>query len=864
MAPQPKAALMVALTAALTLTSSAPALAEKSLAKEPHKVDYRGPMAATRTDQFSIQADTPFAQTGGFNVDVNSRQQVQAFFNSIYTASEATPLTFSGNVGSCSAGTTNELFKDAVRLRINWFRELAGVPDSINFRASYSAGAQDAALIMAANGLLTHTPPNSLTCYTSTGDDGAGSSNLALGSLGWDSITGYMEDAGSNNAAVGHRRWLLHPPIEEMGTGDVPATATNPATNAIWVFDDNLFADGTNRDGYVAWPPPAYVPHTVVPARWSFSLKGANFANATVNMTRNGAPISTVLEPVSNGAGLNTLVWIPLGLDAAGGEPWPLAGNDETLAVSLNNVLVDGSPLSFDYDVEIFDASTRGVSDQMTAITGASTAELNTAARFEFSAVDFAQNYRMRSGVLESFSAIEGAETTAEFVTDGTDASYPLFTTDDAANGSLSLHLAHRVASDQHFVVERQLMLSGMSRLNFSSRLGFASLTQVARAQISLDDGQSWRDLYSQVGSDGRGEVEFTSRSISLSDYAGEVAKIRFAYDLLGGSYFPQSSSGVGFYVDDITVTNAQELTNIESATLGNVDAFSYTPQSSGDHLLQVQFLGWNGFSGSAWGPAKTLTVAAGSNNSTAIAASVLPASRSVFNTTATAFASVINGGTQEASGCSIVPQTNLPANFSYQTTDPANNALTGTLNTPVNIAPGAVQTFALFLEPTTAFDPIQIALSFDCANSPPAAIIGGLNTLLVASGADPVPDIIALAAAGPGGIVDIPGDTATGVFAVATVNAGVASDITVSTANAAGASVHLCETNPASGACISAVGANVTTTIGAGATPTFGVFVTGNGNLPFDPANNRVTVTFTDSSGVTRGSTSVAIRTNG
>ena len=49
---------------------------------------------------------------------------------------------------------------------------------------------------------------------------------------------------------------------------------------------------------------------------------------------------------------------------------------------------------------------------------------------------------------------------------------------------------------------------------------------------------------------------------------------------------------------------------------------------------------------------------------------------------------------------------------------------------------------------------------------------------------------------------------------------------------------------------------------INANATPTFGIFIQGNGNVPFDPAVNRIFVRFKDSGGVTRGSTSVAVRT--
>jgi hypothetical protein len=53
-----------------------------------------------------------------------------------------------------------------------------------------------------------------------------------------------------------------------------------------------------------------------------------------------------------------------------------------------------------------------------------------------------------------------------------------------------------------------------------------------------------------------------------------------------------------------------------------------------------------------------------------------------------------------------------------------------------------------------------------------------------------------------------------------------------------------------------------VTTQIDAGETPTFGIFVQGTGAIPSDPAANRIFVRFKDAGGVTRGSTSVAVRT--
>jgi hypothetical protein len=247
------------------------------------------------------------------------------------------------------------------------------------------------------------------------------------------------------------------------------------------------------------------------------------------------------------------------------------------------------------------------------------------------------------------------------------------------------------------------------------------------------------------------------------------------------------------------------------------------------------------------------------------LVSSVLPSSRSVqVGTPATAFATMINAGQSTATSCSVAPITNIPANFLYQTTDPATNQVIGTPNTAVNVAGGAAQSYVLAFTPTAAFPPTDVQLSFDCTNSNPAPVNSGLNTLLLSASNTPVPDIVALAAANAG-IVDIPGTNGTGVFAVATVNVGASAGITASADTGTAVlpvNVFLCETNPANGQCISGIGPSVSTTINANATPTFGIFVQGNGNVPFDPAGNRIFVRFKDGGGVTRGSTSVAVRT--
>jgi hypothetical protein len=254
-------------------------------------------------------------------------------------------------------------------------------------------------------------------------------------------------------------------------------------------------------------------------------------------------------------------------------------------------------------------------------------------------------------------------------------------------------------------------------------------------------------------------------------------------------------------------------------------------------------------------------------SNADVLVASVLPSSRSAeVGVTTGAFASVINTDTAAATNCFIEPITIVTADFLYQTTDPATNALTGTPGTPVSIEAGALQTFVFAFTPTAPFGPTDIQLRFDCDNTNPAQVVTGVNTLLLSASATPVPDIVALVATPTGdGIVNLPGTLGANTFAVATVNVGAVGDITATADTGAAilpVDLFICETNPVTGACLSPPATSTTLTINAGATPTFTIFVNGNGSIPFDPANNRIFVRFKDAGGVTRGSTSVAVQT--
>ena len=230
-----------------------------------------------------------------------------------------------------------------------------------------------------------------------------------------------------------------------------------------------------------------------------------------------------------------------------------------------------------------------------------------------------------------------------------------------------------------------------------------------------------------------------------------------------------------------------------------------------------------------------------GAQAATNLVSAVLPSSRSVqVGVPATAFATIINAGSNTATSCGISNRSFIPANFNYQTTDPATNAVVGSPNAPVDITAGAFQTYIFSFTPTAPFAPTEVQMSFDCTNTDPAPINVGLNTLLLSASATPVPDIVALAATLTNdGIVNVPGTNGTGAFAVATVNVGASGSITASADTGSATlpvNISLCQTDPATGQCISAIGPSVTTQINAGATPTFGIFVQGVGIVFFRP----------------------------
>ncbi|MGD9504800.1 MAG: BACON domain-containing carbohydrate-binding protein [Syntrophobacteraceae bacterium] len=298
--------------------------------------------------------------SGGLSVDPSSRSASRDFFYNYHE--ETTPdIAWDGELSSCTPGDTAAGFKSAIALRINYFRAMAGLPAAIALSSEYSGKDQKAALMMAAAGALSHSPTSSWTCYSADGAEAAGKSNLALGIYGPSVIDGYVKDFGTSNGAAGHRRWILYPQTQTMGTGDIPGTYPS-SSNALWVFDENLWGTRPSvRDGCVAWPPPGYTPYQVVYPRWSFAYPGADFSSASVTVVHGGSSVSVAQETYASGYGENTLVWRMNGMSS--GDAWPKPDADARYDVTVSNVVIGGAAQTFNYSVTVFDPATELVCD---------------------------------------------------------------------------------------------------------------------------------------------------------------------------------------------------------------------------------------------------------------------------------------------------------------------------------------------------------------------------------------------------------------------------------------------------------------------------------------------------------------------
>jgi hypothetical protein len=254
------------------------------------------------------------------------------------------PEDWDGDLASCSPGTPPALVLPNAASQLDYARELADVPVS----ASHASGAaQECALLMHANGMLSHDPTPDWSCWSPELSDIASFSLLAT-VPGVTAIRGYLVDPG-NDTTLGHRRWLLSHWVDDFGFG------STDAYSCVHLASYDL----ANTATWTAWPPPGEVPramlesygYTVDSIGWSVQSDVYALEDARVTVTVDGTEHDMAVIPLAPWMGSASAIRWRLPAELHG-----LEGPYQVRVQSPQSPGPGGStPYAFEYAVTIID-----------------------------------------------------------------------------------------------------------------------------------------------------------------------------------------------------------------------------------------------------------------------------------------------------------------------------------------------------------------------------------------------------------------------------------------------------------------------------------------------------------------------------
>lgn len=247
------------------------------------------------------EGGTPGPDAGGMipaDPALRTQEQVCGYWTAERAAIANAPAWMRGAT-MCDPGTLPQATQDAAVRGTNLYRWLVGLNNVPNDPASATL-AQACAVLEEANNMLSHTPPMSWTCYSANGAMGAGTSNITSGgSSPVAAVDGWIDDSRDITMTLGHRRWMLYPPLGPIGYGQATRYAC-------------LRVLGTGRGPgmrpWVAWPNQGPTPSQVTPSFWSFSSSMVG-SGVSVAVTKDGAPVTVQAMMRTNGYGDNTVSW---------------------------------------------------------------------------------------------------------------------------------------------------------------------------------------------------------------------------------------------------------------------------------------------------------------------------------------------------------------------------------------------------------------------------------------------------------------------------------------------------------------------------------------------------------------------------
>ena len=183
-----------------------------------------------------------------------------------------------------SAGEVKKEILQGGIYAINLMRFIAGFPDDVELSAEYIDLTQHGAILLSAINQLTHNPskPADMSdMFYQKGKTGASSSNISTVNLPSVTIFRYMDDSDPSNIdRVGHRRWILNPPMKKTGFG----VGTN-RYGLMYAFDTSR---GNVDYEYVTWPSQGVFPTELANNNlaWSISVNAQKYGKPDMNQIK--------------------------------------------------------------------------------------------------------------------------------------------------------------------------------------------------------------------------------------------------------------------------------------------------------------------------------------------------------------------------------------------------------------------------------------------------------------------------------------------------------------------------------------------------------------------------------------------------
>jgi hypothetical protein len=278
-----------------------------------------------------------------------------------------------------------------------------------------------------------------------------------------------------------------------------------------------------------------------------------------------------------------------------------------------------GGTYSYTYDVTTFDVNAL---TPAVAVSGAASPAAGLNNTYMLNPLAESSGLTVRAGTAATTAWTEGAEDSpTPKILDGTTGGYALRMSSLPSTGSKTFHLTFSSSpvTTQSFTIDRHIIPSATSRLQFKHRFRAVKLASSLNAEVSTDDGFSWTKFWSRPGdassnsaSSSSWETSYQTGDVAIpAIYSGRTCRLRFTLSHSTGSAFTGTTDSYGALVDNVTVTAAQEFTVSSSTLLASAaTTYGFVPPSVGTFYLQAS-MEMGDTHWMDWGPLKTVTAVA-------------------------------------------------------------------------------------------------------------------------------------------------------------------------------------------------------------------------------------------------------------